>query len=67
MGLSNDLKSEKSSKPVKAKDLQKIVSKDKDVAHSEEDNEMHIFQPVEQIIVTDFSMIERIFEDLRMR
>jgi hypothetical protein len=42
-GLSNDFKSEKSSKPVKAKDLAKIGSKDKDVAHTEEDDEMNIF------------------------
>lgn len=41
--LSNDFKSEKSSKSVKGKDLQKIGSKDKDVAQTEEDDEMNIF------------------------
>ena len=48
--LSNEFKSEKSSKPIKGKELPKIASKEKDVTHTEEDDEMNIFQPLEQII-----------------
>ncbi len=43
--LSNDFKSEKSQKPVKAKEMPKNASKD--IAETEEDDEMNIFQPVE--------------------